>query len=412
MNYPKIFVTKTNSNVTVLFNGTHYSFSGERAEEVFEASMEYARAYRDGLVLEPDVENLLAVLNPPLRKEFAKYLSTDGTNIYLGQTNIPVPNKLAEQIKIFVEKDYPVEPLINFWKQCMLNPSEVGIKGFFKYISDYGVTITDYGYAVLYKAVNKKDRKTKGNNTLAESVSMLYLKVKRWKKSPAHYIVFENENRQYDIVVRDKLSGIPKEAIIGNLNYLHSKIDSLVEDEELTFKPSRQGTHGNEIQLGVPVVMPRDMCDPNIRIDCSYGLHVGSFNYVSSFGQGMDAILAILVSPKDVVALPEYDHSKIRVCKYMPYAIIERDINNNWTELESNFFESDYIDTEDEELLRLLEEDPSSLTSAMINEVQKTIIGKEITSNSSNQPTEVEDEMHDEYEDDYDDFDDDDDYEY
>lgn len=60
--------------------------------------------------------------------------------------------------------------------------------------------------------------------------------------------------------------------------------------------------------------MPPEKVDPNRRNHCSYGFHVGSWEYASHFGP---VTLEVLVDPKDAIAVPE-DHScqKMRVCKY------------------------------------------------------------------------------------------------
>jgi hypothetical protein len=57
-----------------------------------------------------------------------------------------------------------------------------------------------------------------------------------------------------------------------------------------------------------------------------------------------------------VVALPQYDHSKIRVCRYFPYAEIERDELGYWEEIEEGYFEEDFMAHEAEEVKKALEE--------------------------------------------------------
>lgn len=67
-------------------------------------------------------------------------------------------------------------------------------------------------------------------------------------------------------------------------------------------------------QVGSLVSMEVDMVDPDRNRDCSAGLHVASVEYASSFGG--TAILVGIVRPEDVVAVPYYDNTKIRVCAY------------------------------------------------------------------------------------------------
>lgn len=67
-------------------------------------------------------------------------------------------------------------------------------------------------------------------------------------------------------------------------------------------------------EVGSVVSMPRTevMDDPNS--DCSYGLHVGTYNYAKGFGS---VLLEVEVGPEHVVSVPSGSESwKIRTCEY------------------------------------------------------------------------------------------------
>lgn len=66
--------------------------------------------------------------------------------------------------------------------------------------------------------------------------------------------------------------------------------------------------------VGCRVQMDISDVDPDRRRDCSYGLHVASRGYLRSFSG--NTLLLILVNPEDVIAVPEYDPKKVRVCRY------------------------------------------------------------------------------------------------
>lgn len=66
--------------------------------------------------------------------------------------------------------------------------------------------------------------------------------------------------------------------------------------------------------VGAVVEMPRDKVDSNGRVECSVGLHVGTYGYASTFSG--DHMLLVKVNPRDVVSVPEYDFSKLRSCRY------------------------------------------------------------------------------------------------
>jgi hypothetical protein len=67
--------------------------------------------------------------------------------------------------------------------------------------------------------------------------------------------------------------------------------------------------------IGEEIECDRGQVDPSRRAECSYGLHVGSIDYVRSFGGRK--IVVVEVNPKDVVAIPpDCNRQKMRVCAY------------------------------------------------------------------------------------------------
>lgn len=67
-------------------------------------------------------------------------------------------------------------------------------------------------------------------------------------------------------------------------------------------------------RIGSFVHMDESLVDPNRRNECSNGLHVARRGYVGNFNG--DAIVLAKVRPEDVIAVPEYDANKMRVCGY------------------------------------------------------------------------------------------------
>ena len=65
---------------------------------------------------------------------------------------------------------------------------------------------------------------------------------------------------------------------------------------------------------GQVVEVPRNQVDNDPNRTCSFGLHVGNFQYVRSFGIRK---MLVAVGPEDVVSVPyDYHSTKMRVCKY------------------------------------------------------------------------------------------------
>ena len=137
---------------------------------------------------------------------------------------------------------------------------------------------------------------------------------------------------------------------MGNLGELYAK-QVLGADvvNTVTSMYTDMHTKSMDINLGVPVKMDRKECDSDPAVDCSYGLHVGATAYVEKFGCGNRTILACLVNPANVVAVPNYDHSKMRVTEYFPFATATY-VNGKIDIIEQKYFEDDYCEYEIEEL--------------------------------------------------------------
>jgi len=368
------FIKYTNSQILVRFEGVSRNIEGDPAniQKIFKAC---ADVQKDPT--EDNKDYLKGLLNPIAKREFTDRLDIDDNgDIYLKGTQESMPEGLKDLVVTYMDNDVSVDSLVNFWELCLANPNETARDGFYNYIKDFGVVITDNGYAILYKAVNTVNAKDGTDPTmdvsLSQYVSNQYLRIKKMKKSPKNYqvySVFSNETLEYRYEIsmhESKEPNIGEEDVIeedhGLLSDLYKQIieegKKMVEsDERVTiYEPWHVGDYGMEIRMGQPITMPREQCDPDINVDCSYGLHVGSHRYVSTFGRGMGAILAVLINPADVVALPQYDHSKIRVCRYFPYAEIERDELGYWEEIEEGYFEEDFMAHEAEEVKKALEE--------------------------------------------------------
>lgn len=76
---------------------------------------------------------------------------------------------------------------------------------------------------------------------------------------------------------------------------------------------------------GKVVEVPRDQVDPNHFADCSYGLHVGTYEYAKGFGSHGDVLVLVKVNPRDCVSVPAGEgHAKLRCCRYEVVAVYER----------------------------------------------------------------------------------------
>ena len=275
-------------------------------------------------------------------------------DVFLAGFNTPLPQALVDVVLEYHEKGYPMEAIINFWKLLMINPDIRVRSNLFKFIVTHDFVLTDRGYMVVYKAV---DYKEKDDSDLAEFVSNQYLHVKQdWKCNPNKYAVYRNNDGELAITKWETIEGWEDKGntvdVIGKLGDLNARIDKLAENSETVYTDLH--THTMEIKLGVPVKMERRECDSDPQRDCSYGLHVGATKYVENFGNDNGAILVCLVNPAHVVAVPNYDHSKMRVAEYFPFAVAtytDRKIDI----IKEAYFESDYAEYEENALEEMVE---------------------------------------------------------
>lgn len=277
----------------------------------------------------------------------------DSGEVFLGGFHTPVPDDLFEVIKEYAEEGYPLDAIVNFWKLLMINPDTRVRTDLFKFIKTHDFVLTDTGYMLVYKAVAYKEKQ---KNDLAEFVTNQYLHVKQdWKCSPNKYMVFRNADGSFGMTKVETAEGWDEDdknvEFLGKLGDLNAKLDVISAESETAYTDKHTKTM--VIKLGVPVHMERKKCDSDPAKDCSYGLHVGATKYVESFGSNGDAVLVCLVNPANVVAVPDYDHSKMRVSEYFPIALATY-TDGKIDIVEQAYFESDYQSHEESALEEMI----------------------------------------------------------
>lgn len=362
-------------NINAVIRGTtvNLSIDGKLHKKECRNPEEADKLYR--LVLtareNPTDENIKAVrmyINDKTRVAYLTGLETDVETgeVFLAGFNTPIPNALLEVIEEYHEKKYPLDAIMNFWKLLMVNPDKRVRDSLFQFITTHDFVLTDKGYMVVYKAVFRKDENGKRDVAYEEFITNQYLHVKKdWKCSPNKYVVYENLNNddpaeQYAIAKIETVEGWNENErgieIKGKLGDLFSVIvnsDNKIKDSKTTPKYTDMYSRTMSIELGVPVFMPRKDCDSDPAKDCSYGLHVGATKYVENFASSDCVILVCLVNPMHVVAVPEYDHSKMRVTEYFPYAFATYN-DGKIDIIEEAYFESDYQNYEQWELEEMI----------------------------------------------------------
>jgi hypothetical protein len=363
-------------NINVIKTGkvVNLSINGKLNKKVCGSDEEAEQLYKLATTAKenPSDENIKALrmfLNEKTRVAYLCGLETDleTGEAFLAGFNTPIPMTLLEVIKEYHEKGYPLDAILNFWKLLMINPDTRVRQSLFNFITTHDFVLTDKGYMVVYKAVYRKNEEEEDDNQASkeskeyvEFITNKYLFVKnKWRCSANKYVVYKNlADSTYDITKfetaenwNEKEKGVEIKGKLGDLYAAIIKADNDSAEEEKIVTPKYTDMHSRTmtIELGVPVLMPRKECDSDPANDCSYGLHVGATGYVNRFANRNSVILVCLVNPMHVVAVPEYDHSKMRVAEYFPYTLATYE-NNKIEIVESVYFEDDYCNYEITEL--------------------------------------------------------------
>jgi hypothetical protein len=121
------------------------------------------------------------------------------------------------------------------------------------------------------------------------------------------------------------------------------------------------------IRIGEPVTMDRADCDADPNESCSKALHCGTLSFMkSNMGSFGRVGIVVLISPRDVVAVPEYDSGKMRTCKYLPIAVAELDDNGHIKDVDVDTFDLELAQNTAEEL-----EAMSKLSTTDLEEYKK-----------------------------------------
>lgn len=376
-----IHAVKIGTTVNISINGKlHRKVCGspEQAIELFDLVLK-----AKSNPIEGNVRDVMAFLNEGIRIAHFAGLETniETGDVFMAGLNTPIPKTLLEVIREYHENEYPMDSIINFWKLLMINPDVRIRESLFDFIKTHDFVLTDTGYMVVYKAVYRANDSSR-DNIFEEFINNQYLHVKKdWKCSPNKYVAYRTiEDGSYAITKIDTATNWDEKErgieILGKLGELFDVLfNSDVEETDNIYTDMYSQTM--KISLGKPVQMDRKECDGDPSRDCSYGLHVGATKYVENFAGSASAILVCLINPANVVAVPQYDHSKIRVSEYFPFAIASYE-NQKIDIIEQPYLEMDYHTYEIEELEKQIHK-----VKATELPVEKAINGEEETRSMS-----------------------------
>lgn len=275
-----------------------------------------------------------------------EHFEVDGIKLYMKGIKITVPEFLAREFAARRENEEDLSSLMNFWRLCALNPDPRCREDLYGFLMKNDISITPSGYFVTYRNVMIKQE---GNKALHDFVVQKWLQVKKWKKAPSNYLVYENEDGIYSCYPSTKTPENSGDSI-GTLEELYNSVTSGGDDSVIyTDAHTRTFT----IKIGEVVTIPRNECDANPNQTCSRGLHLGNLNFMRKGAFGSEGLVC-LCNPKDVVAVPRSYDGKMRTCSYLPIALAEYDEDGCIIPVDTATFEYEYAEHTQEELEDML----------------------------------------------------------
>jgi len=298
-----IATIKTNNTLTLFIQG-------ETKPRVLQVN---ART-KDILTRISDINNSYGELQQIFLEDFLKFIApikwiatkddrlllSDDGKLYLKEnTSVAIYGYLGKKLLEFVEEGYPIDYLINFWKNCLANPRQDAVTELFQFLESNKIPITPTGTFIAYKKVTRV-----GEQKDDSRFNGLKLDKQGNVRDPRGHFV-GNPLRQYFI------------------DYLEGRIESqFVDSHSRSVKQS----------IGDVISMDRDLCDPDRENSCSTGFHFAGYEYAKGFSG--DAFVYVEVNPMNVTAIPtDYNYQKGRCCEYTIVGLAEEE------ELEVKVFE-------------------------------------------------------------------------
>lgn len=340
----KIEIIRINKIVHVFIeNKTKLTFNLKTKEEAI-------ALYNDIESFNDDVEKVIIYLNKFSfeKDEYGFYHDKKNDCWYYERIDLPIPKGIRELIIEYVNSNYPTKALYNFLGLIQQNPYQEVREKLFKFIEDNGLMIINSGYFMTYKAVEKIESYPDSEFTGKENlIKEYYDKVKKWKKNPDKYYIAIRKNDY--IMTKAKTNDL----IIGSVGKVYNDI---IAKKTVINKTDKYRTlfSRNKITFSLGEVIKEDDYDTSSAVTCSKGIHAGTENYAYSYGDiasnKNNVIIACLVNPKNVVAVPN-DGQKIRTKEIFPLAVVTYE-NGDLSKLtfDSQYSDIDYMKHEADNL--------------------------------------------------------------
>ena len=171
-------------------------------------------------------------------------------------------------------------------------------------------------------------------------------------------------NELYSFLSYKELPTTPEGKVLGYKGVQHDFWSSTGNADTIVVQGETNERHQILNEVGATIEVSRRCVDDNKDNHCSFGLHVGSYDYANSWAGEDGRLLVVEFDPEDAVSVPtDCDFQKLRVSKYR----VVEDITDTRKELNKVVYEAnkpiygsssdEYADDEDEGRNYLYDED-------------------------------------------------------
>ena len=144
-------------------------------------------------------------------------------------------------------------------------------------------------------------------------------------------------NELYSFLSYKSLPTTPEGKVLGYKGVQSDYWSNTGNADTIVVQGNTNSRHQIYNGVGETIEIARRCVDDNKDNHCSYGLHIGSYDYADSWAGSDGKLLIVEFDPEDAVSVPtDCDFQKLRVCKYKVVA----DITDTRKEIDKPVYEA------------------------------------------------------------------------
>jgi len=144
-------------------------------------------------------------------------------------------------------------------------------------------------------------------------------------------------NELYSFLSYKSLPTTPEGKVLGYKGVQGDYWSTTGNADTIVLQGETNARHQILNKVGETIEVARNSVDDNKDRHCSFGLHVGSYDYASDWSGSDGRLLVVEFDPEDAVSVPtDCDFQKLRVCKYK----VVSDITDTKIELSKPVYEA------------------------------------------------------------------------